>query len=416
MDRVLSIVMAGGLGERLRPLTQERAKASVPFGGKYRLIDFTLSNCINSGLRRILVLTQYKSGSLLKHIQDGWGISNSGLGEYVYPIPAQQKLGADWYRGTADAVRQNLDLLRDDIDQVMVLSGDHIYKMNYAQMISYHRRTKAAATISAVRATKEQAARKLGVIEVNDDYRMVSFEEKPADPKTMPGAPEFALSSMGVYVFDAQVMKEALQQPGDDFGKDVIPAMMARGCDIFVYDYDKNNSIQDYVDVIRGGVRERVLVDCTRDSAYWRDVGTIDSYYEAGMDLIGIDPLFNMYGRKWPVRTLQKHLPPSKCVLGGTVSESAISDGCIISGGAVWRSILSPGVVVERGSRVEESIVLDDAVIEPGARVRRAIIDKEARIKAGASLGFDTEADRRRGCTMSDAGIVVVPKGMEIEP
>ena len=415
MDKVVTVIMAGGAGERLQPLTKERSKAAVPFGGKFRLIDFTLSNCLNSGIRQIFVLTQYRSGSLNMHIQEGWGISSSRLGEFIYCIPAQQKLGADWYRGTADAVRQNLDLLkRRDIRDVLILSGDHVYKMNYLQLLTYHRAKNAGLTISAIRVRGEQAANRLGVLEADQDHRMVGFEEKPAQPKTIADAPEYAFASMGVYMFRADVLMEALRDEGHDFGKDIIPRMMGKGASIFVYDYEKENRIEDFVVEVKEGTRNKILVDRTRDSSYWRDVGTIDSYYEASMDLVSVDPIFNLYGEKWLLRTYQRTLPPSKCILGGEILESIVCDGCIISGGRVWRSILSPRVVVERGASVEESIIFDDVIIEPGARIRRAIIDKEVRLRAGVSIGYDLEADRRKGYTVSDSGIVVLPKGIDV--
>ena len=417
VNKVLAILMAGGAGERLQPLTRERAKSAVPFGGKFRLIDFTLSNCVNSGVRQVFVLTQYRSSSLHRHIQEGWGISSSGLGDYIYCMPAQQKLGADWYRGTADAVRQNLDLIRGkDVEHILVLSGDHVYKMNYLQMVAYHKMKNAALTISAIRVRKEEAANKLGVLEADQNQGLVGFEEKPAQPKTIADAPDYVFASMGVYIFRVGALKEALQGREDDFGRDIIPKLTVKDSDVFVYDYEKENKIVDFVVEVKEGRRQKILVDRTRDSSYWRDVGTIDSYYEASMDLVGVDPLFNLYGEKWPIRTYQRPLPPSKCVLGGSTPDSIVSDGVIISGGTVWGSILSPGVVVERDALVAKSIIFDDVIIEPHARIRRAIIDKEVRVQAGTSLGYDAEADKRRGCTISDTGIVVVPKGSDIGP
>ena len=417
VDKVLALVMAGGAGERLQPMTRERSKSAVPFGGKYRIIDFALSNCLNSGLRQIYVLTQYRSGSLHKHIQDGWGISVSGLGDFIYCVPAQQKRGADWYRGTADAIRQNLDLVRGkDIESVLILSGDHLYKMNYLQMVAYHRMKNADITTSAIRVRKEQAARTLGVLEVDRTYRMIGFEEKPTQPKTIADAPEHVLASMGIYIFEVATLIKALKQPGDDFGRDVVPRMIGEGRKVFAYDYEKENRIEDFVVEVKEGRRQKILVDRIRDSSYWKDVGTIDSYYEANMDLVGVDPLFNLYGERWPLRTYQRPLPPTKVVLGGSTPDSIVCEGCIVSGGTVRKSILSPGVVVERDAVVEESIVFDDVNIEPGARIRRAIIDKEARIQSGASVGHDLEADKTRGCTISDTGIVVVSKGVDIGP
>jgi glucose-1-phosphate adenylyltransferase len=415
MDGILAIIMAGGAGERLQPLTKQRSKGAVPFGGKFRLIDLTLSNCINSGLRRIFVLTQYLSESLNRHIQEGWAISSSGLGDYIYSMPAQQKLGADWYHGTADAVRQNLDLtVRKDINDVLILSGDHIYKMNYLQFVAYHRTKKAGLTISAIRVRKAQASGRLGVLEIDQDNRLIGFEEKPAQPRTLADAPDYALASMGIYVFSAYTMRETLQGEGQDFGKDIIPGMIGQYQDVFVYDYAEENRIEDVEVRVQNGIREKILVDKTRDSGFWKDVGSIDSYYDASMDLVSVNPLFSLYGERWPVRTYQRPLPPGKCILGGKISESIICDGCIISGGNVQDSILSPGVVVEKDALVEQSVIFDDVVIDPGARVRQAIVDKECKIRAGVSVGYDREADKRRGCTISDKGIVVVPKGTVI--
>jgi len=415
MDRVLAIIMAGGAGERLQPLTKGRSKGAVPFGGKFRLIDFPLSNCVNSDLRQIYVLTQYLSESLNRHIQEGWAISSAGLGDYIYCIPAQQKLGLDWYRGTADAVRQNLNLIKPKrVDYVLILSGDHIYKMNYLQLVAYHRMKNASVTVSALRVKKEQAAGRLGVLEVDHNHRLIGFEEKPIEPKTMPDAPEYSLASMGVYIFKVDTLLSALRGKEDDFGKHIIPGMIGKHHDIFAYDYEEENKIADFEVKVKDGIREKVLVDKIRDSSYWKDVGTIDSYYEISMDLLSVDPLFNLYGERWPFRTYQRPLPPSKCILGGKISDSIVCDGCIISGGTVQGSIISPRVIVERDAYVEQSVVFDDVVIEPGATIRRAIVDKESRIRAGASIGCDRDADKRRGCAISDSGIVVVPKGMDI--
>lgn len=415
MERLLTMIMAGGIGERLRPLTLDRAKSAVPFGGKFRLIDITLSNCINSQLRRIFVLTQYRSGSLNRHIQEGWGISSSRLGDFIYCVPAQQQLGTEWYLGTADAVRQNLNLLQgNDIDTVLILSGDHIYKMNYLEMLAYHRSTNSDLTIAAVRARKDVAAHRLGVLEADHEYRMVGFEEKPPHPKTIPGAPDYALASMGVYMFKANALFSSLRETGNDFGKEIIPKMLQSGLNIHIFDYEKENKIEDYIIEVVEGKRRKVLTERTRDSSYWRDVGTIDSYYEASMDLIGVDPVFNVYGEKWPLRTYQRPLPPSKCVLGGTTPESIVSDGCIISGGTIWSSILSPGVIVERNAFVESSIIFDDVIIEPNAKIKRAIIDKGTRIQAGSMIGFDHNMDKQRGYTISEKGITVIPKGLDI--
>ena len=389
MDGVLTMIMAGGFGERLQPLTRDRSKAAVPFGGKFRIIDFSLSNCVNSGVRNIFVLTQYRSESLHRHIQEAWGISSARLGDYIYCVPPQQKLGKDWYRGTADAVRQNLDLIRSrPVDTALILSGDHVYKMNYREMIEFHRAKKAHITVSAIRVRKEEAAGKLGVIEIDRECRMIGFEEKPAVPKTLPDAPEYCLASMGVYAFKVDTLVESLKGREDDFGKEIIPRIMATGADIFVYDYEMRNSISDFVIEVVNGKRNRVLKEHTRDSAYWRDVGTIDSYFEASMDLIGVDPAFSLYGERWPIHTYTRWMPPSKFVLGGMTIESLVSDGCIVSGGTVRNSILSPGVVVERGASVVSSVIFDDTIVEPDARINRAIVDKQCVIQAGTSIGY----------------------------
>jgi glucose-1-phosphate adenylyltransferase len=416
MDRLLTIILAGGEGRRLLPLTRERSKSAVPFGGKYRIIDFTLSNCINSGVRRIYVLTQYRSSSLSEHIQEGWGISSSGLGEYIYSIPAQQKHGSSWYQGTADAIRQNLDLLRHkEIDAVLILSGDQIYKMDYQGIVDFHRKNEASMTISAVRVHKNVAAGTLGVIEVDDDWRALTFEEKPENPRTLKDSND-CLVSMGIYIFQVDALTSILKQELNDFGKDVIPYMLENKDRLFVYDYENRNKIKDYIVKVQDGRRQKVLVDKTRDSGYWKDVGSIESYYEASMDLIGIDPCFNLYGERWPFRTYQREMPPSKLVLGGIAQESILSEGCIISGASVWRSILSTGVVIERDSSLEEAIVFDDVSIEPGVRIRKTIIDKKAVIHSGVRIGYDFDADKARGCTISDTGIVVVPRDADIAP
>ena len=379
------------------------------------MIDLTLSNCINSGIRRIFVLTQYLSESLNRHIQDGWPISSSGLGDFIYSIPAQMKMGTAWYRGTADAVRQNMNLITSHgIEDIVILSGDHVYKMNHLQMISYHRRKNAALTISALRVKPDQASGRLGVMEVDQDRRAIGFEEKPLNPKIMPEAPEFSLASMGIYAFKVKTLLDVLYGEGEDFGKHIIPRMIRDMNNVFVYDYEQENRITDYEIRVTNGVREKVLIDRTRDSNYWRDVGTIDSFYEASMDLVMVDPAFSLYSEKWPIRTYQRQLPPSKCILGGKIADSIVSDGCIISGGTVEQSVLSPGVIIERDALVSQSVVFDDVFIEPGAKIRRAIIDKECRVRAGAFIGFDQALDKARGCTVTDSGIVVVPKGTEI--
>ena len=414
MGNILAIIMAGGAGERLQPLTRKRSKASVPFAGKFRLIDIVLSSCINSGIRRIFVLTQYLSESLNRHIQNGWSISSSGLGDFIYCIPAQMKMGAVWYRGTADAVRQNLNLIDKDTEDVIILSGDHVYKMNYLHLLSYHHERNASLTISAIRTRKQEASGKLGVLEVDHDLRLIGFEEKPVEPKEIPDAPDYVLASMGIYIFKARTLIDVLRGDGQDFGKHIIPAMINIRKDVFVYDFEKQNRIKDYEIIVKDGIREKVLVEKTHDSSYWKDVGTIDAFYEASMDLIHVDPLFSLYGENWPLRTYQRQSPPAKCILGGKIMDSIMCDGCIISGGTIEQSILSPNVIVEKDAAEMQSVIFDDVYVEPGARIRRAIVDKECKIRAGAAIGFNPVEDKARGCTVTDSGIVVVPKGSEI--
>lgn len=416
VDKLLTLILAGGVGERLLPLTRHRTKPAVPFAGKFRLIDFTLSSCINSGISQIFVLMQYRSTSLIRHIQEGWDISSSKMGDYIYCVPAQQKVGPEWYQGTADAIRQNLDLITEkDIKYVLILSGDHVYKMDYLKMLNYHKTKNADLSISSIRFKKEEAAGTLGVLEVDQDYKLIGFEEKPMIPKVIPDAPEYAFSSMGIYIFKADSLMRILEGDLDDFGQDVIPAMLSSDYSIYAYDYYHENKIEDYVVEVGEGRRQKMLTERTRDSSYWRDVGTIDAYYEASMDLVDINPVFNLYGEKWPIRGYQRSLPPAKCVMGGSIFESILCNGVIISGGRVWRSILSPNVIVERNATVEESIILDDVIIEPAVRIRKAIIDKESIIEAGASIGYDAEKDRNNGCTISKSGITVVAKGSRIK-
>jgi glucose-1-phosphate adenylyltransferase len=330
-------------------------------------------------------------------------------------VPAQQKIGEEWYQGTADAIRQNLDLLRRrNYKDILVLSGDHVYKMNYQQMVAFHRSANAGITIAAIRVPVEEAAGKLGVFEVDRNSKILGFVEKPENPRTIPDEADHALASMGIYIFSAAALRETLEEEGDDFGKDIIPALIRKGHEIFLYDFTLENKIEDVTVQVENGRRQKVLIEKTRDSSYWRDVGSIDTYYEANMDIVGIDPLFNLYTERWPFRTFDRSFPPSKCIIGGKILESMVSDGCIISGGTVQRSILSPGVIVERDALIEDSVIFDDVIIEPGARIQRAIVDKESVIRAGASVGYDAGLDTARGCTISEKGIVVVPRNHEI--
>ena len=302
-----------------------------------------------------------------------------------------------------------------EFEHVLILAGDHVYKMDYKQMVDFHRENKAALTISVTRVPAADATGRLGVFEVDDKLRPVGFVEKPVQPKPLPGDPDNVMASMGIYIFNTEVLLDILKGEGDDFGRDIIPRLLQERKDIFLYDFTRQNKIEDYVIQVENGRRSKVLVGQTPDSAYWRDIGSLDSYYEANMDIIGVSPLFNLYTEKWLFRTFERSMPPSKCIIGGTTLNSMVSDGCIISGGIVQHSILSPGVIVEKDAVIEDSIILDDVIIEPKVRVKRAIVDKEVVIRAGVRVGYDAEADRQRGCTISSKGITVVQRGTEIK-
>jgi glucose-1-phosphate adenylyltransferase len=401
IHNAVAFVLAGGIGVRLHPLTKDRAKPAVPFGGKYRVIDFTLSNCVNSGIRKIFVLPQYKSHSLIEHTRDAWSVLNPELGEFVSHLSPQMRVGEDWYRGPADAVYQNLYHLEQlDADYVVILSGDHIYKMDYSHFIRYHQIKKADLTISAVETSIDEASR-FGVIQAETDGRVVGFEEKPKNPRPIPGKPERAFVSMGIYVFKRNVLidilnKDAKNDSSHDFGKDIIPSLYP-GHRVFVYKHG--------------------AAGAGKDASYWRDIGTIDAYWHANMDLASVSPIFNLYDRKWPIRTHEGQYPPAKTVFAdeekgraGMALDSIICSGVIISGGRVLKSVLSPGVRVNSYAEVSESILFHNVVIGMRAKVRRAIIDKGVRIPNGMKIGYDLEKDRKR-FYVSEEGIVVIPKG-----
>lgn len=400
MKKVLTFILAGGKGERLYPLTRDRTKPAVPFGAIYRIIDFTLSNCINSDLRRIYLLSQYKSLSLNRHIQSGWNILSSTLGEFITVVPAQQRINEHWYKGTADAIYQNIYLLQKELpDLLLILSGDHIYKMDYKEMIDFHLEKGADVTIAAVE-MDERSSREFGVIEIDDDYRISGFREKPAHPKTLPSKPEKILASMGIYVFNTEIMvreliEDAKKDTAHDFGKNIIPAMINKN-QVFAYNF----------------------IGVKKDAHYWRDVGTIEAYFESNMDLVSVSPLLNLYDPEWPIHTYQGPFPPAKTVFDesfeggrrGTALESVISGGCIISGGEVRRSLLSPNVKIDSSAQVEDSILLEGVWVKERARIRRAIIDKESEIHPGMQIGYDREEDAKN-FTVTESGIVVVSKG-----
>ncbi|MAR09456.1 MAG: glucose-1-phosphate adenylyltransferase [Blastopirellula sp.] len=407
MKDTLAVVLAGGKGSRLEPLTRDRAKPAVPFGGGYRIVDFSLSNCLNSGIRKMLILTQYKAMSLDRHINLGWrNFFCNELGEFLDVVPPQQRIDEHWYQGTADAVYQNIYALEKERPQyVVILAGDHIYKMDYEKMVAYHKQMNADLTIGALPVTVDEA-KAFGVMQVDASQRIVGFEEKPADPQPIPGE-DRCLASMGIYVFTARFLFEQLCRDATllgsshDFGKDIIPSII-EDQRVYAFPFRDENR---------------------KSIAYWRDVGTLDAYFEANMDLIDIDPLLNLYDDAWPLRTHQPILPPPKFVFGsrgdterrGMALDSIVSPGCIISGGRVERSILSSQVRVNSYAHVADSIIFEGVNIGRHAKVRRAIIDKGVHIPENVEIGYDLEADQARGFVVSPGGVVVIAKGDAVE-
>ncbi|MGH8869557.1 MAG: glucose-1-phosphate adenylyltransferase [Actinomycetes bacterium] len=395
--RVLGIVLAGGEGKRLLPLTRDRAKPAVPFGGKYRLVDFVLSNLVNAGYLRLCVLTQYKSHSLDRHVTTTWRMSTL-LGNYVTPVPAQQRLGPRWFTGSADAIFQSLNLVYDDRpDYVVVFGADHVYRMDPAQMVEQHIASGAGVTVAGIRVPREGASA-FGIIQTSDGRTIDAFLEKPSDPPGLPDDPDATFASMGNYVFSTDVLVEALKlDAGDegsvhDMGGSIIP-MLVEGGGAHVYDFRDN-------EVPGIGDRER---------GYWRDVGSIDAYHDAHMDLVSIDPVFNLYNRQWPIFTSMPQLPPVKFVEGGEAHESLVGAGAVVAGGVVDHSVLSSDVWVQPGSRVEESVLMDGVTVGRGAVVRRAILDKGVHVPDGAVIGVDKHADARH-YLVSPGGITVLGK------
>lgn len=396
LDDSLVIVLAGGAGERLYPLTKERAKPAVYFGGPYRIIDFSLSNCINSGLRRIFIATQYKSLSLNRHIRMGWGIVSEELGEFVEILPPQKRVSEHWYQGTADAVYQNLySIMQENPRYLIVLSGDHVYKMDYARMLHFHQQRGAAVTLATIEIPIQDASR-FGVIAVDEDERVTGFQEKPSHAIPIPGSSDLALASMGVYIFDTDILVHALEADADlptthDFGKDIIPALIHQAPVYSYRFYDENK----------------------KAAKYWRDIGTLDAYYEANIDLCHVTPEFNLYDPEWPLRTYQPQAPPAKFVFAengrrcGQALDSVISPGCIVSGASIYGSVLCPNVRVHSFSQIEQCILMPGVRVGRHARIRRAIIDRDVLIPRGALIGYDEAEDRRRH-TVTDTGVVVV--------
>jgi len=400
MENILAILLAGGAGERLSPLTLNTAKPAVPFGGIYRIIDFTLSNCINSDIRRILVLTQYKALDLTRHIRDGWMILSPELGEYVETIPPMKRVHEGWYLGNADAVFQNIQtLIAEGPEHCLILSADHIYKMNYREMVAWHQQRHADVTLATIQVLPEEAGR-FGIIEIGRDYEIEGFEEKPqhGNPVRSIFNPAMVSASMGVYLFNTEVMLHALMDDAEDpnsthdFGRDIIPKCI-RKLRVVAYDFIDLND---------------------KTVKYWRDVGTLDAYYEANMDLISVVPDFNLYDKRWPIRTNMLQMPPAKFVFAqegrrmGVAIDSIVSGGCIVSGGRVVRSILSPGVRINSYCEVESSILMNNAEVGRYSRIRRAIIGPNMKIPESSVIGYDLEEDRAKGHTITESGVVVV--------
>src|ERR687889_2196652 len=399
MPKVLGIVLAGGEGKRLMPLTLDRAKPAVPFGGSYRLIDFALSNLVNAGYARIAVLTQYKSHSLDRHISRAWRLTPM-LGHYVASVPAQQRRGPRWYQGSADAIYQSMNLINDDGPDIIVVFGaDHVYRMDASQMVAAHIESGASVTVAGIRVPRKEAWQ-FGVIKAAEDgVTIEEWLEKPADPPGLPGSPEESFASMGNYVFSTDALLEALRADAEDpdsvhdMGGSIMP-MLADAGEAYVYDFSTN--------IVPGATE--------RDHAYWRDVGTMDSYYDAHMDLRSVTPVFNLYNDRWPILTLPPQQPPAKFVLGGRAEEWMVSAGAIIGGGAVHNSVVAPGARIERGARVEDSVPMDGVHIGEGSYVRRAILDKNVVVPPWARIGVDTVADKQH-YHVSEGGVTVLGKG-----
>ena len=401
---VLVCLLAGGSGERLYPLTRDRAKPAVPFGGIYRIVDITLSNCVNSNLRRIFVLTQYKSLSLNRHIRDGWNIFPSELGEFIYIIPPMMRTGDYWYRGTADAIYQNLYSVGSEPHKyVLVLAADHVYKMNYTLMIRQHEDAGADVTIGVIEFDRSEGTR-FGICELDRDNRIVGWQEKPEEPKPTPHNPNKCFVSMGIYCFSSafmmRILKEDAQNPesSHDFGRDLIPKLIDKSR-VFAYKFIDENQ---------------------KESLYWRDIGTIEAYYEANMDLVSVSPIFNLYDDHWPIRTLQRQHPPAKFVFAdenrrGIALDSIVSMGSIISGGCVQNSVLSQDVTVDSYARIENSIVFAHSTIGRNSRIRRAIIERNVNIPAGSEIGFNLEEDRKKYHVTESGIVVIVPEHRDFE-
>ena len=419
MKDSLAVIMAGGKGERLMPLTEHRSKPAIPFGGIYLLIDLTLSNCINSGVYKIVVLPQYMSQTLMQHLEGGWNIFSSDLGHYLKIAPPQMMAGEKWYQGTADSIRQNAYLIKEESPEyVLILSGDHVYKMDYARFKAFHEANNAEVTVAVIELGKEEASL-YGILEVDDRFQVRGFHEKPRRPKTIPGDSAHVLASMGIYIFKTQVLLDLLRKDDrPDFGKHILPSILDSHR-VMAYPYRRENKIRDVIiDTDEDGVRREKTVESVKDSGYWRDVGTLDAYWNANMDLTGVEPYFNMYGRIWPIRTFQRQYPPVKTVFAqesgskaraGKALDSLVSHGSIISGSLVRNSVLSYNVFVQSWSSVEESVIMENVVVGRHARIKKAIIAEGVRIPPQTEIGYNPRRDRKR-FTVTPRGITVVKR------
>lgn len=398
LKNTLTMILAGGQGERLHPLTRNQAKPAVPFGGMYRIIDFTLSNCLNSGLRRMYVLTQYMSSTLDRHLQKGWSIFNPELDEYIFTVPPQFRLASSWYRGTADAIFQNIDILENERpEHVLILGGDHVYKMDYSRMIQAHIDQEADLTVACIEVPIKSAS-ELGVMAIDADSRVVGFDEKPAHPKPTPDNPDLALASMGIYVFSTRALvkrlsEDAKRNTAHDFGKNIIPDMVDSGR-VFAYNFKHGNR---------------------NDSVYWRDIGLLDAYWTANMDLVSNTPEFNLYDPTWPIRTHTHIYPPSRLhICQNGQSRIVVAQGCVVEDACIERSVLSPGVHIGTGSNITESVLMEGVHIGKNVRLHKAIVDEGVHIPSNTQIGVDPELDQKR-FTTTQGGVVVIPKGIPVE-
>ena len=398
LKNTLTMILAGGQGERLHPLTRNQAKPAVPFGGMYRIIDFTLSNCLNSGLRRLYVLTQYMSNTLDRHLQRGWSIFNPELNEFIFTVPPQFRLATSWYRGTADAIFQNVDILqRERPEHILILGGDHVYKMDYSRMIQFHIDQDADLTVACIEVPLKTAT-ELGVMAIDEKNRVIGFEEKPKQPKPTPNNPDLALASMGIYVFNTHTLvrrlsEDAKRNTAHDFGKNIIPDMVDSGR-VFAYNFKHGNR---------------------NDNVYWRDIGLLDAYWEANMDLVSATPDFNLYDPTWPIRTYTPTYPPSRLHIGQQGrSRVVVAQGCVVEDAQVERSVLSPGVHIGSGSVVSDSVLMEGVHIGKNVRLHKAIVDEGVHIPSNTQIGVDMSLDQKR-FTLTQGGVVVIPKGIPVE-